>query len=63
MRRRTLILLCAILALPACTGSKKTSPTLVAPVNFSSVRIEDSFWSPRLDSHKDVTLQVCIDQI
>lgn len=36
---------------------------VVTPVDFSQVRIQDEFWSPRLDKHKDVTLAVCIDQI
>ena len=36
---------------------------MITPVNFSNVRIDDGFWSPRLQSHKDVTLKVCIDQI
>ncbi|MCQ2149439.1 MAG: glycoside hydrolase family 127 protein [Bacteroidales bacterium] len=39
-------------------GGKK-----ITPVNFSDVRISDSFWSPRLESHKEVTMAVCIDQI
>lgn len=32
-------------------------------VDFSKVRIDDSFWSPRLSRHRSVTLPVCIDQI
>ncbi|MGN0201975.1 MAG: glycoside hydrolase family 127 protein [Candidatus Cryptobacteroides sp.] len=35
----------------------------IQPVLFSEVTIDDSFWSPRLNSLKDVTLGVCIDQI
>ena len=35
----------------------------IEPVPFSDVTIDDAFWGPRLQSHKDVTLQVCIDQI
>ena len=36
---------------------------LITPVDFSRVKIDDPFWSPRLESHKNVTLDVCIDQI
>ena len=36
---------------------------LITPVDFSKVKIDDPFWSPRLESHKNVTLDVCIDQI
>ena len=35
----------------------------ISPVDFSDVKIHDQFWSPRLESHKNVTLPVCIDQI
>ena len=35
----------------------------ITPVRFSDVRIDDGFWSPRLDRHKSATLPVCIDQI
>ena len=33
------------------------------PVSFADVKIDDAFWTPRLQRHKDVTLPVCIDQI
>ena len=35
----------------------------ITPVAFSQVKIEDSFWSPRLERHRTATLPVCIDQI
>ena len=54
-------LLPAILVLASCCG-KQPAQTLT-PVNFSEVTIDDAFWGPRLQSHKDVTLKVCIDQI
>ena len=60
MKKYTLFL--ALLILVSC-GGKQTSIQPVTPVNFSEVTIEDSFWGPRLQSHKDVTLNVCIDQI
>ena len=47
------------LAITAC-GSKETA---TQPVDFSNVRIEDGFWSPRLDLHKTATIPICIDQI
>ena len=52
----------ACVALAACSGQQSSLQT-VTPVNFSDVTIEDAFWGPRLQSHKDVTLNVCIDQI
>lgn len=33
------------------------------PVDFSNVKIDDAFWSPRLDNHIENTVPVCIDQI
>lgn len=32
-------------------------------VDFSQVKIQDNFWSPRLKKHTTATLPVCIDQI
>ena len=43
----------------------KTDPTArkITPVDFSRVKINDNFWSPRLKNHVMHTLPVCIDQI
>lgn len=35
----------------------------ISQVDFSNVKIEDSFWTPRIEKHKTSTLPVCIDQI
>lgn len=40
-----------------------TSMKRIHQVDFSHVQIADAFWTPRLDKHASVTLQVCIDQI
>ncbi len=64
MKRFVPLLTVAIAAilLTAC-GSKNSTHKPITPVKFSDVTINDGFWSPRLQSHKDVTLKVCIDQI
>lgn len=36
---------------------------MINQVDFSQVRIQDDFWSPRLKKHVTNTLPVCIDQI
>lgn len=36
---------------------------MIEQVDFSQVKINDNFWSPRLKSHATTTLPVCIDQI
>ena len=54
-------LLCVLL-LGAC-AQPQNNLKLITPVPFSEVKIEDGFWSPRLELHKLETLPVCIDQI
>ncbi len=51
-----------VLTAASCAGTKAGSKA-IEPVDFSQVRINDSFWAPRLDSHKTATIPVCIDQI
>lgn len=55
------------LVLAGCQTSREESPTLtlrkIEPVDFSHVRINDRFWSPRLEKQVSATLPVCIDQI
>lgn len=36
---------------------------MIEQVDFSNVKIQDDFWTPRLNSHSTTTLAVCIDQI
>ena len=60
----TVLALAAMVSLSACNGKKEEATmNMVTPVKFSDVVIDDGFWSPRLKNHKDVTLNVCIDQI
>ena len=58
---KKIIPLAILLALAACEKPQQQKP--ITPVPFSDVHIQDGFWSPRLQAHKDVTLAVCIDQI
>lgn len=60
-----LLCLCVMVALcfASCKKQEETTMKMITPVNFSNVKIDDGFWSPRLQSHKEVTLKVCIDQI
>jgi len=60
MKKSALFLL-LLPVLPACGEKQQQRP--ITPVPFSDVQIQDAFWSPRLQAHKDVTLPVCIDQI
>ncbi len=54
----------ALLLVTACSQeSQEKSLKLMTPVPFSDVRIDDGFWSPRLELHKFETLKVCMDQI
>ena len=56
------ILFLSLLAVIGCAQKEKTVRP-ITPVSFADVTIQDAFWSPRLDRHKEVTLPVCIDQI
>ena len=59
MRKYFTILALIILILPSCGKREKdVSAKMITPVKFSDVKINDSFWTPRLKSHKDVTLNV-----
>lgn len=60
----------AVIISVTCTGcrqnshsSNKISTRKITPVDFSHVKINDNFWSPRLKNHVLHTLPVCIDQI
>ena len=53
----------AILLVLSCSGNDGASLKMMTPVKFSEVSIDDSFWSGRLQKHKDNTVAVCIDQI
>lgn len=56
------IVLAALLSI-GCTPDQEVPHKFITPVKFSDVSIDDVFWSPRLQKHKDVTMGVCIDQI
>ena len=53
----------SLMALFSCAGSGEESGKMIDAVDFSNVKIEDSFWAPRLEKHYLTTLPVCIDQI
>jgi len=61
--KRLPVLAVALLLAGACQAPEEGNMKRLMPVSFSSVTINDSFWTPRLLIHKDVTLPVCIDQI
>ena len=57
------ILLLFFVGLISCTGEKEEMIFQKnEPVDFSKVRITDSFWQPRLKTHAEVTLSACINQ-
>ncbi len=46
-----------------CTDNDEDKVSSLTPVPFNNVRIEDAFWSPRLEAHASRTLAVCIAQM
>ena len=61
--RFVFISVAAAVSLLGCARKQEESLKFITAVPFSRVQIQDGFWSPRLQAHKDVTLAVCIDQI
>ena len=62
-----LLLAASAFLLQGCQTSKediKEQPLkMIEQIDFSHVKINDNFWSPRLSKHVSATLPVCIDQI
>lgn len=65
--KQYLLLAASALFLQGCQTSKddiKEQPLkMIEQIDFSHVKINDNFWSPRLSQHVSATLPVCIDQI
>ena len=65
--KQYLLLAVSALFLQGCQTSKediKEQPLkMIEQIDFSHVKINDNFWSPRLSKHVSATLPVCIDQI
>lgn len=59
---KRLLIFVTFLAFAGCSQTEQPMK-MIKPVDFSQVTINDSFWKPRLERHKAVTLPVCIDQI
>lgn len=61
--KRFAYLLIIAVGLCACnTPEKRTTFQKNEPVNFSHVKIEDTFWLPRINKHAEVTLPACLYQ-
>ena len=61
--KKLLFLLAFCMLSVSCSQKKDEPMKRITPVAFSKVKIEDAFWSPRLERHRTATLPVCIDQI
>ncbi len=65
--KQYLLLAASAFLLQGCQTSKediKEQPLkMIEQIDFSHVKINDNFWSPRLIKHVSATLPVCIDQI
>ena len=60
--KKTVYLLAGLGVMCACAEQKVSLVRQMEPVNFSQVTITDQFWKPRLETHANTTLKVCIDQ-
>ena len=64
MRKNFLFWVLLVLSLTACNQQQEdNSLKLIDAVDFSHVKINDSFWSTILQKHVSATIPVCIDQI
>ncbi len=65
--KQYLLLAASAFLLQGCQTSKediKEQPLkMIEQIDFSHVKINDNFWSPRLSKHVSATLPLCIDQI
>lgn len=64
--KQYVLLSLACLSLWGCKEQQVTKEAplkMIEQVDFSHVKIQDNFWSPRLAKHISATLPVCIDQI
>lgn len=65
--KQYLLLAASAFLLQGCQTSKediKEQPLkMIEQIDFSHVKINDNFWSPRLSKHVSATLPVCINQI
>lgn len=65
--KQYLLLAASAFLLQGCQTSKediKEQPLkMIEQIDFSHVKINDNFWSPRLSKHVSATSPVCIDQI
>ena len=65
--KQLVLLSVACCLLGSCASPEKAEEKaplkMIDAVDFSHVKIEDAFWSPRLEKHITATLPVCIDQI
>ena len=57
------LLPCLAVALLVCAACNPKNSRVLEPVSFTDVTIDDSFWNPFFERHRNVTLEVCIDQI
>lgn len=65
--KQYLLLAASAFLLQGCQTSnediKEQPLKMIEQIDFSHVKINDNFWSPRLSKHVSATLPVCIDQI
>ena len=62
MKHTIIIAAAALCCVTSCT-QEQVSQKAMSQVGFENVRIQDAFWSPRLENNARHTIPVCIDQI
>ena len=45
-----------------CSGDRKTGDVVITPVPFTSVKVTDNFWAPKIETNHRVTIPIAIEQ-
>ena len=56
------IIRCSIAALVLCLSAPAVAQYPISPVAFTQVKLSDSFWSPRLNASRDVTIPLAFSK-
>jgi DUF1680 family protein len=62
MVRITILLFAGIFMICSCSKNQTTGTYPIEPVPFTSVKITDSFWAPRIKTNHEVTIPIAIEQ-
>jgi DUF1680 family protein len=60
--KMTILLVTGIFMICSCSKNQTTGTYPIEPVPFTSVKITDNFWAPRIKTNHEVTIPIAIEQ-